>query len=70
MSGTDRFGDLLGLGGLDADEYLSALEHHFHVAIPDEDAVNIQTIGQLRDYLVGRLPSRADDSERVWSDIC
>lgn len=48
---TQLYGDL-GLDSLNAIELLLFIEHHFGVAIPDERAEQIQTVGQLLEELL------------------
>src|SRR2546422_11739363 len=48
--------------GLDLVEFTMAVEDAFQIPIPDRDAADIRTPGQLVDYLLGRLtPARAPD---------
>lgn len=44
----------LGADSLDTVELIMEFEKEFDVSIPDEQAENIQTVGQAVDYLVGQ----------------
>jgi acyl carrier protein len=41
----------LGADSLDTVELILTLEEEFEIAIPDEEAQNIQTVGQIVDFL-------------------
>lgn len=41
--------------GLDSVELVISVEEHFQIAIPDDDAAKIQTVGQLHEYVVAEL---------------
>jgi acyl carrier protein len=43
----------LGFDSLDVAELLMELEGKFHVTIPDADAANLATVGEVIDYLEG-----------------
>jgi acyl carrier protein len=50
-----RFIDDLGADSLDIVELVMALEEEFDIEIPDDDAENIQTIGDAFTYVKGRF---------------
>jgi acyl carrier protein len=54
--------------GLDLVELVIEIESAFGIEIPDEDASNIQTVGQLYDYILAKLPS--PESPRCSSPRC
>ena len=64
----DRIDDLLGIGGLDTSDYMEQLESAFAITIPDDDAVSIETLGQLRDYVQERVIAH-DGSAQIWNTI-
>lgn len=45
--------DDLGADSLDTIELVFALEEEYSIDIPDEDAVDIETVQQAIDYIVG-----------------
>lgn len=45
------FVDDLGADSLDTVELVMALEEEFETEIPDEDAENIKTVGQVLEYI-------------------
>lgn len=45
----------LGADSLDAIELICALESNFGLSIPDEDAMNLRTVGQIVDYVVAHI---------------
>ena len=45
----------LGADSLDTVELIMEFEKEFEIAIPDEKAENIQTVGHAIDYLAGEL---------------
>ena len=55
--------------GLDTVELVMAFEEEFGVEIPDDDAERIVTVGDARDFIVGKLRERAEDPEAVLSRI-
>ncbi len=60
--------------GLDTVELVMALEEEFGVEIPDEEAERIVTVGDARDFIVGKLRERAEgpdvvDPEEVFSRV-
>jgi acyl carrier protein len=44
----------LGADSLDTVELIMEFEKEFDISIPDEQAENIQTVGQAIDYVVGQ----------------
>ena len=46
-----KFIEDLGADSLDTVELVMALEEHFDIQIPDEEAEKIQTVGQAIDYI-------------------
>ena len=46
-----KFIDDLGADSLDTVELVMALEEEFEIEIPDEDAENLMTVGQLETYI-------------------
>lgn len=44
----------LGADSLDTVELIMEFEKEFDISIPDEQAENIQTVGQAVDYVVGQ----------------
>ena len=48
------FIDDLGADSLDIVELVMAMEEEFELEIPDEDAENLRTIGDVADYLKGK----------------
>ena len=52
-----RFIDDLGADSLDTVEILMAIEEEFGIEIPDEDAENAKTVGDVIDY-IGRHPKK------------
>ena len=57
--------------GLDTIELVMTLEEEFQIAIPNEVASRIVTLGDLRDCVVQILEARneAVDSDKVWDRI-
>ena len=51
----DSFMDDLGADSLDTVELIMAFEEEFDIEIPDEDAENIKTVGDVIEYLEDRL---------------
>ncbi|MGB3545616.1 MAG: acyl carrier protein [Saprospiraceae bacterium] len=47
----------LGADSLDTVELIMEFEKEFNLSIPDEQAENIQTVGQAVDYLEGQVNS-------------
>lgn len=47
--------DDLGADSLDVVELIMALEQEFDMEIPDEEAENIQTVGDVHEYIQKRL---------------
>lgn len=42
----------LGADSLDAIELICSLEETFAISIPDEDAMELRTVGQIVDYII------------------
>jgi len=55
ISDDDSFMDDLGADSLDTVELLMAFEEEFGIEIPDEDAENIRTVGDVLKYLEDKL---------------
>jgi len=55
----------LGADSLDAVELIMAVEKQFGVEIPDEEAENLQTVGDLVKYLEARLGHEPADPEKT-----
>ena len=51
----DSFMDDLGADSLDTVELIMAFEEEFDIEIPDEDAENIRTVGDVIKYLEDKL---------------
>ena len=51
----DSFMDDLGADSLDTVELIMAFEEEFDIEIPDEDAENIRTVGDVIKYLGDKL---------------
>jgi acyl carrier protein len=51
----DSFMDDLGADSLDTVELIMAFEEEFDIEIPDEDAENIRTVGDVLKYLEDKL---------------
>ena len=51
----DSFMDDLGADSLDTVELIMAFEEEFGIEIPDEDAENIRTVGDVLKYLEDKL---------------
>ena len=49
--------DSLGIDSIALMEFIITLEDEFNLNIPDEDVEDIQTMGELVDYLSRRLKS-------------
>ena len=64
----DRIDDFLGIGGLDTSDYIEQLESAFAITFPDDDAESIETLGQLRDYVLERVIVQ-DGGSQVWRTI-
>ena len=47
----------LGADSLDTVELIMEFEKEFSISIPDEEAENIQTVGQAIDYLEKNVPA-------------
>ena len=45
----------LGMDGLDAVELIMECEQEFNIAIPDDDAETVQTVGDIINYLFKSL---------------
>ena len=45
----------LGLDSLDTVDLILQMEDQFKVSIPDEDYPKLQSVGQINDYLLGKL---------------
>ena len=41
----------LGADSLDVDEFIMALESEFDIEIPEEEAENVRTVGDVVDYI-------------------
>jgi acyl carrier protein len=50
--------------GADLIDYDMRIEDAFDIRIPDGDAVELMTVGQMHDYLVRRLPQTSP--EELW----
>lgn len=57
ISETTRFSEDLEADSLDLYELVMELEDTYGVAVSEEDAARIQTIGDAVDHVVERLPS-------------
>ena len=55
ISDDDSFMDDLGADSLDTVELIMAFEEEFDIEIPDEDAENIKTVGDVLKYLEDKL---------------
>ncbi|HCK14811.1 TPA: acyl carrier protein [Candidatus Poribacteria bacterium] len=55
ISDGDSFMDDLGADSLDTVELIMAFEEEFDIEIPDEDAENIRTVGDVLKYLEDKL---------------
>ena len=55
ISDDDSFMDDLGADSLDTVELIMAFEEEFGIEIPDEDAENIRTVGDVLKYLEDNL---------------
>ena len=55
ISDGDSFMDDLGAESLDTVELIMAFEEEFDIEIPDEDAENIRTVGDVLKYLEDKL---------------
>jgi acyl carrier protein len=55
----------LGADSLDSVELIMAVEKQFGVEIPDEEAENLQTVGDLVKYLEARLGHEPTDPEET-----
>lgn len=55
ISDDDSFMDDLGADSLDTVELIMAFEEEFDIEIPDEDAENIRTVGDVIGYLEDKL---------------
>ena len=55
ISNDDSFMDDLGADSLDTVELIMAFEEEFDIEIPDEDAENIRTVGDVIKYLEDKL---------------
>ena len=42
----------IGMDSLDQLEFVMSVEDHFRIEIPDDEANDLQTLGQIRKYLV------------------
>ena len=62
--------DDLGADSLDWVSLIMALEDHFAVDIPDEDAAELRTVKQVADYVMLAIDARAPLQRRpaAWSD--
>lgn len=49
----------LGLDSLDTVDLVLQMEDKFHVSIPDEDYPKLQTVGQICEYLQGKVAALA-----------
>ena len=54
-----RFKEDLQADSLDLVELVMELEDNYGIRIPDEDAVNILTVGQAADYVAAHVPEKA-----------
>ena len=54
-----RFKDDLEADSLDLYTLVQELEDTYRIRMPDEDAVNILTVGQAVDYVLAHAPSTA-----------
>jgi acyl carrier protein len=59
--------------GLDSVELVMAFEEQFEIAIPNEVAEKLQTVGDVVDYVTARLAAegrpRSRDDVLVWVNI-
>ena len=55
ISDDDSFMDDLGADSLDTVELIMAFEEEFDIEIPDEDAENIRTVGDVLKYLEDKM---------------
>ena len=58
----------LASAGLDTSDYLEQIESAFAITIPDDDAVSIETLGQLCDYVQERVNAQ-DGGAQIWHTI-
>ncbi|MBI3319497.1 MAG: acyl carrier protein [Candidatus Omnitrophica bacterium] len=57
--------DDLGADSLDAVELVMAIEEEFGLEIPDEEAEQLQRVGEVIRYVEARAPSQLPATERV-----
>ncbi len=57
ISETTRFREDLDADSLDLYELVMELEDSYGVRVPEEDAANIETVGQAVDFVLARLPA-------------
>ena len=55
ISDDDSFMDDLGADSLDTVELIMAFEEEFDIEIPDEDAENLLSVGQVVDYISNKV---------------
>ena len=57
--------------GLDVVELIMAVEEEFGIAIPNERATTLTTLGAIRDHVLRECVARgmASDSDEVWARI-
>ena len=55
ISSEARILDDLGADSLDVVELVMSLEEAFDIVVPDEDVETLQTIGDVENYLSGRV---------------
>jgi len=56
---TAKFGDDLDADSLDLVELVMALEEEFGIEVPDSDAENIRTLGDIMTYIEARVETAA-----------
>ena len=54
-----HFVDDLGADSLDVVELVMAIEEEFAIEVPDEDAENIRTLGDITSYIEARVENAA-----------
>jgi len=66
-----RIGDGIFRDGLDTVEYVILIEDKFGIQIPDDDAIQIKTLGQLCDYIAAKkaLQDEASNPESIWPTV-
>jgi acyl carrier protein len=55
--------------GLDSVELVLEVEKAFKITIPDKEATQIRSVGELYDSILAKTADRNADPERIWEEL-